>query len=126
MNQVRVSQMSDLPDDLDIKKINPTQISQAEISNWEILTGNKFPLTFGDYFERYCVSELHEREERLKAGWKNLEWEKQYIETDMAFVKMGRDFSKMLKSINANERIKKEWDKFLMFWRLVDPDADQK
>jgi hypothetical protein len=117
--------MKDLLETLDIGNTDLTAITAKQIESWEILTGQQFPRTLNQYATEFVMAEVKKREANLGQREKCLTFDEERIKRNASHIKMGRDFEKMMNAIKANERVKKEWDKFLMFWRLTDPDAEQ-
>lgn len=115
--------LSGLSIDLDLKDMTTEKIMQ-----WEKVNGRPFPKNFADYAENYLAEDMMAYINEIKRHVEDLERKLtehyQYAE-NVRYIEMGRDFEKILDSIHKNEAVRKEWDRFCMFWRLNEPGASE-
>jgi hypothetical protein len=116
-------ELSGLTIDVELKDLTP-----EIINTWEKVNGRPFPKNFSDYAENYLVTDMMAYINEIKRHVQDLERKLtehyQYAE-NVRYIEMGRDFEKILDSIHKNPNVKKEWDKFCMYWRLNEPGASE-
>jgi hypothetical protein len=103
----------------DINEIDLIEVDQEFANNWKLYWGKEFPRNFQEYIDNYLT-------ESVKIQVKALGEAKAAVAANIKYIKMGQDFEKILNRIKSDPNVEKQWNNFLMLWRMSDPGASEK